>query len=90
MRSSCKSRLTPPLRRSKEFSSIGYEIFKFEVDGVYREDGIFADVGVTMFQAGVVHWDQRFKEFCVFGGNGGLRRGYIRSDVARDNHHKIS
>ena len=42
-----------------------------------------------MFQVGVVDRDQRFKEFGVFGGNGGLRRGYIRSDVAGDNHHKI-
>jgi hypothetical protein len=56
-------------RRCKEglhdFWSIGYEIFEFAVDGVYREDGIFADVGVTMFHEGVADQDQRFEKLGV-------------------------
>ena len=57
------------LRRQEglqEFWSIGYEIFEFAVDGVYREDGVFADVGMTMFQAGAADRDQRFEEFSIF------------------------
>jgi hypothetical protein len=42
-----------------------------------------------MFQAEAVDRDQQFEEFGIFGGNGGLRCGYIRLDVAGDNHHKI-
>ena len=30
----------------------------------------FADVGVTMFQAGVEDQDKRFEEFSIIGGNG--------------------
>jgi len=30
----------------------------------------FADVGVTMFQAGVADRDKRFEEFGIIGGNG--------------------
>jgi hypothetical protein len=51
----------------QEFWSIGYEIFKFAVDGVYIEDSVFSDVGVTMFQAGAADRDQWFEEFSVFG-----------------------
>ena len=47
------------------FWSIGYEIFEFVVDGVYREDGVFADVGVTVLHAGVADRDQWSKELGV-------------------------
>ena len=42
-----------------------------------------------MFQAGAADRDQRFEEFDVVGGNGGLRHGYICLDVAGNNHHKV-
>jgi len=49
----------------QEFWSIGYEIFEFAVDGVYREEGVFSDVVVTMFHAGVADQDQRFDELGI-------------------------
>jgi hypothetical protein len=69
----------------QEFWGIGYEIFELAVDGVYRDDGIFADVGVTMFQAGAADRDQRFKEFRVVGNffwQQQRLREYIRLNVA--------
>lgn len=44
---------------------------------------VFAYVGVMMFQAGATSRDQQLEEFGVFGGNGMLRRGYIRLDVLK-------
>jgi len=77
----------------QEFWGIRYEIFEFAVDGVYCDDGMFADVGVTMFRAGAGNRDQRLEEFHVFGylfgGNGGLHREYIRLNVPGDNHHEV-
>jgi hypothetical protein len=35
------------------------------MNGVYREDGVFADVGMTMFHAGVTDQHRRFKELGV-------------------------
>jgi len=55
----------------QEFWSIGHEIFEFAVDGVYHENSVFADVRVTMFQAGVADRDQWFEEFGVIGASDG-------------------
>jgi hypothetical protein len=42
-------------------------MFEFTIDGVYCEDGIFADVGVTVLEAGAADWYERFEELGVFG-----------------------
>jgi hypothetical protein len=58
------------LRRKEslqELRGIGDEVFKFTIDGVYCEDGVFADIRVTVFEAGAADWDERFEEFGVFG-----------------------
>lgn len=34
-----------------EFGGVGDEMFEFAVDGVYGEDGVFTDVGVSMLEA---------------------------------------
>ena len=74
----------------QEFWGIGYKIFEFAVHGVYRDDGIFADVGMTIFQAGTADRDQQLRVFGnFFVGNGGLHREYIRLNVAGDNHHEV-
>ena len=35
-----------------EFWGVGYEVLKCAIDGVDGEDGVFADVGVSVFEAG--------------------------------------
>lgn len=39
----------------------------FAVDGVDGKDGVFADVGVTVLEAGATDWDERLEEFDVLG-----------------------
>ena len=51
--------------RLHEFRSIGYEVLEFAVDCVDREDGVFADVGVAVFEAGTADWDKWLEEFSV-------------------------
>src|ERR1700685_4272135 len=53
--------------RLHEFWSIGYEVFEFAVDSVYCKDGVFADVGVAVFEAGATEWDEGFEKFGVPG-----------------------
>jgi hypothetical protein len=56
----------------QEYWSIEYNISKLAIDGIYHEDGVSADVGVTMFQAGATDWDQQLKESGIFVGSRGL------------------
>jgi len=53
------------------------------------KDSVFADVGMTIFQAGVADGDQQFEVFSVFGGNRELCHRYICLNVAGGNHHNI-
>jgi hypothetical protein len=43
-----------------EFGGIRDKVFKLAVDGVYGEDGVFANVGVTMLEAGTTDGDEGF------------------------------
>jgi hypothetical protein len=47
--------------------SVGYQIFEFSINGVDGENGIFANVGVTMLKTGTAGWDKRFEQFGVLG-----------------------
>lgn len=40
-------------------------MLEFAVDCVDREDGVFADVGVAVFEAGTADWDKWLEEFGV-------------------------
>jgi hypothetical protein len=40
-------------------------MFEGTIDGVDGEDGVFADVGMPVFQAGAACGNQRFEEFGV-------------------------
>lgn len=42
-------------------------MFEFAVDGVYGEYCVFADIGMTMFEAGAACGDEGFEEFGVLG-----------------------
>ena len=53
--------------RLDELGRIGDQVLELAVDGVDREDGVLADVGVSMFEAGAADWDEGFEDFDVFG-----------------------
>jgi hypothetical protein len=40
-------------------------MFEGMIDGVDGEDGVFADVGMAVFQAGAACRNQRFEEFYI-------------------------
>lgn len=49
-----------------ELWCIWYEMYKFAIDGVNREDSILAYVRVSMLKTWSTSGDERFKEFHVF------------------------
>jgi hypothetical protein len=42
-------------------------VLELVVDGVYREDGVFSDVGVAVFEAAAADWDEWLEGFSVTG-----------------------
>lgn len=43
-----------------ELGRVGNEVLKFAIDRVNRENGIFADIGVTVFETSAASRDKRF------------------------------
>ena len=50
-----------------ELCRVWNEVFEFAVDGVEREDGVLANVGMAMFEALATSWDEGFEQFGVLG-----------------------
>jgi hypothetical protein len=51
----------------KQLRSIRDEMLMLTVYRVDGENGVFADVGVTVFKAGTAGWDQRFEKLGILG-----------------------
>jgi hypothetical protein len=49
-----------------ELRGIRDEVLKFSIDGVDGEDGVFANVGVTVLEARTAGWNEGFEELCIF------------------------
>jgi hypothetical protein len=48
-------------------TGLWYEKHEFAVDGVYRKDDVFADVGVAALEARAADWGERFEESGILG-----------------------
>lgn len=52
--------------RLYELGRVGNEVFILPVDGVHGEDGVLADVGVTVFEARAAGWDEWLQKLRIF------------------------
>lgn len=50
-----------------QFWGIWYEMLEFAINGVYSEDSILSDVGMTMFKTCAAGGNEGFKKLHVFG-----------------------
>ena len=41
-------------------------MLEFAVDGIHCKDGVFANISMSVFEAGTANWDKGFEKFCIF------------------------